>query len=525
MKLKQLLPIIGVIILIFIISTLDLQEIYNVFTNINPIYSIICFFSVVPILILSVIQWQILLKKQKIKVSYLYSLKNIFIGYFYGFISPGGFGAYTRAFYLEHASKSPLPKCFSNIIIHNTIDYLSLLLLGAIGALFLSSIYPYLFVIIILVMILVIGTLLFFLRKDKSKILFTKIIQTRIFATIKDRLSNSIDSLYEDIPSFKDVILPFFLSLSGWILRFTEFFLISRLFGFEIDFIYFILIVAVANVIASIPISIYGLGTREVSLITMFSVFGVMPERVLSLSLFWFVVIWLTPSIIGAIITSSETKKFSKFVLNERTIERFSNYMKKFPELYSYLASIIKKNLPKSVKNPCIVDLGIGPGLLSNEIHKQIPKANIIGIEPSKKMIKKANENIEFDGYKAIQGSAENIPLEDEFADIIVTRFTLAYWKKPREGFNEIHRVLKPGGKIVIEALNRDFSKLKLFFIKTHMIVNMAGSDVIRYHVEAYGSAYSIISVKQLLKDADFEITYLEGSKKDWKFIVVAKKK
>ena len=119
MKLKQLLPIIGIVILIVIIATLDLQEIYSAFTSINPFYSFICFFSVVPILILSVVQWQILLKKQKIKVSYLYAIKNIFIGYFYGFISPGGIGAYTRALYLEHESKSPLPKCFANIIIHN----------------------------------------------------------------------------------------------------------------------------------------------------------------------------------------------------------------------------------------------------------------------------------------------------------------------------------------------------------------------------------------------------------------------
>jgi hypothetical protein len=44
-------------------------------------------------------------------------------------------------------------------------------------------------------------------------------------------------------------------------------------------------------VIASIPISIYGLGTREAALITIFSFFDVIPENVVILSLFWFVII------------------------------------------------------------------------------------------------------------------------------------------------------------------------------------------------------------------------------------------
>jgi len=270
MDFKKLLPIIGIIILLYIIATLDLKEIYTVFSNIHPTYSFISFFAIIPVVLMTNFQWQLLLKKQRIKVSFLYSLKNIFIGYFYGFISPGGIGAYTRALYLENESKTPLGKCLSNIIIFNTIDYISLLLLGAVGAILLSSIYPNLFAVIIIFMIFVVSLLLFLLKKEKSKNLFLRIIQTRIFATVKDRLSESLDFFYEDLPSFWDVLLPFVISVIGWIVRFTELYIISKLFEIDVQFEYFILIIAVANVIASIPITIYGLGTREASLITCF---------------------------------------------------------------------------------------------------------------------------------------------------------------------------------------------------------------------------------------------------------------
>ena len=75
---------------------------------------------------------------------------------------------------------------------------------------------------------------------------------------------------------------------------------------------------AVADVIASIPISIYGLGTREAALIPLFSMFStstITNEQIVSLSLFWFVIIWLSPSVIGAVITAVETRKMGNLTV------------------------------------------------------------------------------------------------------------------------------------------------------------------------------------------------------------------
>ena len=309
MDVKKILPVIGIIILIYLLSTVDLPAVFDIFSRIPLFYAFLCLFSVVPIVISTNIQWQILLKKQKIHVSFPYSLKNIFIGYFYGFITPGGFGAYIKALYLKHESRQPLPKCISNIITFNTLDFLSLLVLGLVGSFFLSSRFPYLFVTIVIVSIIVSSLFLFFLKKDKSKVVFTKIVQSNIFSVVKDRLEDPIETFYENLPSFKDVLLPFFLSIFGWIVRFSELYLISRLFDIEVPYISFIFIIAVANVVASLPISIYGLGTREITLISLFSIFAVAPEKIISLSLFWFAVIWLLPSVVGAIITFFESKK------------------------------------------------------------------------------------------------------------------------------------------------------------------------------------------------------------------------
>ena len=58
------------------------------------------------------------------------------------------------------------------------------------------------------------------------------------------------------------------------------------------------------------PITIYGLGTREITMISLFSIFNVVPEKIVSLSLFWFVIIWLFPSLLGAAVAVREGRRF-----------------------------------------------------------------------------------------------------------------------------------------------------------------------------------------------------------------------
>jgi ubiquinone/menaquinone biosynthesis C-methylase UbiE len=200
--------------------------------------------------------------------------------------------------------------------------------------------------------------------------------------------------------------------------------------------------------------------------------------------------------------------------------------MKKFTDLYIALSGSVKNHTTTS--HPYILDLGCGPGLLSIEILKKIPDAMVIGIDPLIKMLVLAKENTDTSGvqiFEPVLGVSEKIPLKDNSIDTIVSRFSLPYWKQPLESFLEMNRVVKPKGKIVFEALNRNFPKWKLFGIKVGMLLNHAGRDVTKYHVDAYPLAHTQEEVETLFKKSGFAILEKEGKKNEWKFIIVAEKK
>jgi ubiquinone/menaquinone biosynthesis C-methylase UbiE len=213
-------------------------------------------------------------------------------------------------------------------------------------------------------------------------------------------------------------------------------------------------------------------------------------------------------------------------LVDDRTAEEFAAYMKKFNDLYAYLAFVVQRHSSSSY--PFILDLGTGPGLLSVEIFRKIPQATIIGIDPSIKMLQLAKgnvKNVDFQTFEPVIGVSENIPLKKNSVDVIVSRFSLPYWTEPNKSFQEMMRILKPGGKVVFEALNRDFPTWKLSLIKIRMLLNQAGRDVTKYHVDAYKLAHTIEQVEQFFTDTGFTVSEKEGKKKEWRFIIVAEKK
>ena len=168
-------------------------------------------------------------------------------------------------------------------------------------------------------------------------------------------------------------------------------------------------------------------------------------------------------------------------------------------------------------KKKKILDMCCGTGGATFFISKKaIAGSNIIGIDPSVEMLKFTKRQVIGTNLKKIEiilSKAESIPLKNDLADVVISRFSVIYWDNPTNGLSEVYRILKPGGRVILELINRDFPRWKLFLTKIHMFINSAGNEIIKYHINSYKKAYTMDQIERLIMHGGFNIILKEDSK------------
>lgn len=123
---------------------------------------------------------------------------------------------------------------------------------------------------------------------------------------------------------------------------------------------------------------------------------------------------------------------------------------------FERLARELATDLPRNAR---ILEIAPGPGYLSVALAKLGP-FKVTGLDISQSFVRMASEYARRERAVArfIHGSASDIPLEDGLFDLVVCRAAFKNFSQPLAALNEMHRVLKPGGRARIIDLRKDAS-------------------------------------------------------------------
>lgn len=95
------------------------------------------------------------------------------------------------------------------------------------------------------------------------------------------------------------------------------------------------------------------------------------------------------------------------------------------------------------------VDIGSGPATLSIALAR-ITDLYVHALDRSAHSYSIAKDNIEDAGLAdrifPVIGDVGSMPFPDDFADLVISRGSFFFWNDLAAAFNEIHRILKPGG-------------------------------------------------------------------------------
>ena len=100
----------------------------------------------------------------------------------------------------------------------------------------------------------------------------------------------------------------------------------------------------------------------------------------------------------------------------------------------------------------CIIDVGCGPGLLVHDLAIEVgATGRVVGVDTSQPMLELAEHRCaDLSQVELIEGDAANLTADDATFDAVACIQLLLYIEDIDGVLEEIHRVLKPGGRVAI---------------------------------------------------------------------------
>lgn len=141
---------------------------------------------------------------------------------------------------------------------------------------------------------------------------------------------------------------------------------------------------------------------------------------------------------------SSERSELPDFVPspNQREIERYEIENRAFDRAGLVLDAMADL---APWRGRTLLDLGCGSGYWLSAYGDA---AQVIGVEPDDQLLAIARGRVP--NVEVLRGSAERIPLPDASVDVVHARFAYFFPPGVEAGFDEVMRVLRPGGCLVV---------------------------------------------------------------------------
>ncbi len=123
--------------------------------------------------------------------------------------------------------------------------------------------------------------------------------------------------------------------------------------------------------------------------------------------------------------------------------EAYDDWFVRFAPVYESELSALRAVVPSHARG---VEIGVGSGRFA------APLGITEGIEPSEEMARRARAR----GVTVYEGVAENLPLPDHTYDYALMVTTICFLDDPNRAIEEMLRVIKKDGRIILGFVDRD---------------------------------------------------------------------
>lgn len=282
----SLLRILGIVIFVIVLLNVDLGEIWEQIKKVNISFLLLAILFQIILLILKGLRWHVLNDGSKNKVSVYQSLGEFLESYAIGVITPGRLGELMKAGYQNTRDK--IIASGIRVLAERGLDIGFFIIIAASSLIWVNLIFINPFV---GYLILIAGLLIF--------VIAILLIGSRKIYKLGDKLVKNISETYKS-RTRKEISIIVILALLSNLSYFISCYFLALGIELPITFLTVSGGVAIAGLLNMLPITVMGLGTRELTFIYVFNSFS--EAQVLALSGLIFLVAQIGGGVIALVL-------------------------------------------------------------------------------------------------------------------------------------------------------------------------------------------------------------------------------
>ncbi|MDI6591499.1 MAG: lysylphosphatidylglycerol synthase transmembrane domain-containing protein [Patescibacteria group bacterium] len=285
---KKYAKLFGIILFLYILSRINLSDLFQISKEVKFHYFSLGIALLLLSAIIRIFRWRILINSIGVDIPLKMISTFIFKSVFLGIITPGRVGDFWRAKYLAESTPVSLGKAFYTAVIDKFITFLIIMLIGIIGTVILFWFLKIEMMNLIIFAGISAAFIIFFLvKKEVVEKIFKFFLRALIPDSQKDRTRFFFEEFYQGLKTLKISLVSKLLVLVtlDYFIGALIYYFAALSLGLYLPFWYIFLIIGLVWISIFLPITVFGLGTREGSLIFFFSFFGLAPTQAVAFSL------------------------------------------------------------------------------------------------------------------------------------------------------------------------------------------------------------------------------------------------
>jgi glycosyltransferase 2 family protein len=302
----KILSLVGIILFVIILSQINLGALFDILWHTSILFLALALLVNCLAIVLKSLKWKIIVNSVKPGFSLTQSIKAFFVGFSFSTITPAKLGDFVRVLYISD-DQCGLGKSISTVVIDRLIDIILLFSIAFIGIYGFSVFYHIRILSISTIALIIAGILAglyVVLHRPLLSVLLRPFFTIFVPQHLKSKVSLYYDDFFNGLFTFYHDRQRFFSSIGtgiiAWIPPFVYGYLLALSIGIDPGILFFVLVIPVLSLLDLLPISISGIGTRDVALIFLFGLKGISPEQAVAFSLLYlFMSYWLI-ALIGA---------------------------------------------------------------------------------------------------------------------------------------------------------------------------------------------------------------------------------